>query len=296
MKKVGMKLDTKLNLALENNFKEALKDEEFAKLVKRNAITEVVGKKYTSKLMDTATELKNCHGCKGLVNCSNKVKGYVYYPQKDGKIIRFIYMPCKYEKLLLKKQEAKENDLDVLKNARMKDIDIKDGNRKEVIRWLKKFYDQYEEVNTLKGLYLHGSFGSGKTYLIAALLNELREKKGAYTEIIYFPELLRNMKEDFSLVEDKLNYLQNVDVLLIDDIGAENVSAWGRDEILGTILQNRMNKKLTTFFTSNLTIAELEKHLSVAKGTVDYVKARRIIERIKQLTIDMELISVNRRD
>ena len=121
-------------------------------------------------------------------------------------------------------------------------------------------------------------------------------QKNVKTEIVYFPELLRNMKDDFSLVEDKLNYLQNIDLLLIDDIGAESVTNWGRDEILGTILQYRMNHKLPTFFTSNLTIDELENHLSLTKGSEDKVKARRIIERIKQLTDDLELISVNRRN
>ena len=83
---------------------------------------------------------------------------------------------------------------------------------------------------------------------------------------------------------------------MLDDIGAENVTNWGRDEILGTILQYRMDNHLTTFFTSNLDINELEKHLSITKDNMDMVKARRIIERIKQLTIDMELISKNRRD
>ena len=98
------------------------------------------------------------------------------------------------------------------------------------------------------------------------------------------------------LIEDKMRYLQNVDILLLDDIGAENVTAWGRDEILGTILQYRMNNKLTTFFTSNYTIQELEDHLSMTKNGEDKVKAKRIIERIKQLTEDIELISVNRRN
>ena len=177
----------------------------------------------------------------------------------------------------------------------MKDIDIEDKNRYKVIKWLKKYFDDYEKVNTLKGLYLHGSFGSGKTYLISALFNELEISKDAITEVVYLPETLRNMKEDFSLVEDKVNYLKNVDILLIDDIGAENVTAWGRDEILGTILQYRMNNKLSTFFTSNLTLEELEVHLSLSKNSEDKVKARRIIERIKELTEDLELVSINRR-
>ena len=205
-------------------------------------------------------------------------------------------MPCKFQKELEKKMHEKESKLNEISNARMKDIDINDKNRVKVIKWLKNFYDSFEKVNTLKGLYLHGSFGSGKTYLIAALLNELEKNKDASIEIVYFPEVLRNMKEDFSLAQDKVNYYQNVDILLIDDIGAEKVTEWGRDEILGTILQYRMNNKLTTFFTSNLTIEELENHLATTKNSEDKVKARRIIERIKQLTEDMELVSINRRN
>ena len=57
-----------------------------------------------------------------------------------------------------------------------------------------------------------------------------------------------------------------------------------------------MEHELSTFLTSNLTIEELETHLSLVKNNMDKVKARRIIERIKQLTTDMELISVNRRN
>ena len=56
-----------------------------------------------------------------------------------------------------------------------------------------------------------------------------------------------------------------------------------------------MEEKLPTFFTSNLTIDELENHLSEANNKVDKIKARRIIERVKQLTIKEELISENRR-
>ena len=56
-----------------------------------------------------------------------------------------------------------------------------------------------------------------------------------------------------------------------------------------------MNNHLTTFFTSNLTIEELEQLLSSTKSGLDKVKARRIIERIKQLTVDMEIISNNKR-
>ena len=56
-----------------------------------------------------------------------------------------------------------------------------------------------------------------------------------------------------------------------------------------------MNNHLPTFITSNLTINELEMHLAQTKSNIDKVKSRRIIERIKQLTTDMEIITTNYR-
>ena len=116
---------------------------------------------------------------------------------------------------------------------------------------------------------------------------------------MYYPQLLRTLKETFNKTDktydDILNRLTKSDLLLIDDIGAENVTAWSRDEVLGTIVQYRMEESLPTFFTSNLNIEELEAHLAETKNSVDLVKAKRIIERIKTLTDDIELVSKNRR-
>ncbi len=295
MEKMHMTLNAKITQELKDNYEKALTDKDFQKLVTSLKISNELGQKNTSKLEDTVAELKNCRKCQGLFMCANKVTGHVYYPEKEEERLNFSYVACKYQKEMEQAKSNKQKDLNDIANARMKDIDITDKKRVPIIKWLKNFYDQYEPINNLKGLYLHGSFGSGKTYLIAALLNELALKKHAQVEIVYFPELLRNLKEDFTTLEDKLYYYETVDILFIDDIGAENVTSWGRDEILGTILQSRMNNKLTTFFTSNFTIAELEKHLALTKGSEDVVKARRIIERIKQLTEDLELVSVNRR-
>lgn len=294
MEKICMSLSEKIEKELNKELEKSLKDPDFCALVKRCKIPKDVTLKNNMLLMDTVDELKNCKNCKGINMCKNKLEGHVLYPEYDD-ALKFIYMPCKFQKELEKRKIEKEKSINELASARMKDIDINDKNRVGVIKWLKNFYDNFEKVNTLKGLYLHGSFGSGKTYLIAALLNELEKSKNASIEIVYFPELLRNMKEDFNLAQDKINYLENIDILLIDDIGAEKVTEWGRDEVLGTILQHRMNNKLTTFFTSNLTIEELENHLATTKNSEDKVKARRIIERIKQLTEDMELVSINRR-
>lgn len=277
------------------NYKENLKDDVFKDIVTNKHISEEIGYLYNSDLEDSARELKNCRECRGLYGCKNKVLGHYLYPKVTGKIIDMIYVPCKFKKendrlLALKNTASKE-----LLHARFQEIDVKDKNRVEVIKWLKKFYDNYDIYKDMKGLYLHGSFGSGKSYLVYALLNELNLNKQVDFIALYFPDVLKDLKEDWDTYNSKINKYSSIPILLLDDIGAEQVSEWGRDEVLGTILQNRMNNHLTTFFTSNLTIEELEYHLSLAKSSMDKVKARRIIERIKQLTIDMEIITNNKR-
>lgn len=276
-------------------YKEALKNEEFKALIKKVKLNEEQACNNTLKINDSLEELLNCKNCKNLYECKNKVKGHVYFPEvKESKVV-FSYIPCKYQKKADKEALEKETNDSILNNARIKEIKPT-KNRIEVIKWIKDYYDKYNPYETNKGLYLHGNFGTGKTYLICALLNELKNKYNVRVEVIYVPELLRRLKENLYLVGEKLDYLENVDILFLDDIGAEKVTEWGRDEILGTILQTRMNRRMPTFFTSNLNIKELERHLSLTKDEEDAVKAKRLIERIKYLTDDIELLGNNYRE
>ena len=55
-----------------------------------------------------------------------------------------------------------------------------------------------------------------------------------------------------------------------------------------------MQEKLPTFFTSNLSLKELEIHLA-GNDREGKMKARRIIERIKYLTDQITMIAENRR-
>lgn len=284
------KLDIR-NKELEHNFDKAMEDNNFCKLVAKLKMPKKELIKYTSKLEDTCSELKNCKNCKGLFECKNSLEGHVTGPKVIQNKLYFTYLPCKYTNQL----EQKETNDKKLAKITMKDIDTNDKNQLRVIKWMDDFYEKFDLSKSMKGLYLHGSFGSGKTYLLTALFNELEKTKNASTEIIYFADALRDLKDDWENFSYKMKRYMNVDLLLIDDIGAEKVTEWGRDEVLGTILQTRMNNNKITFFTSNLTIQELEQHLSLANNGVDKVKARRILERVKQLTIDIELVSENRR-
>ena len=183
-----------------------------------------------------------------------------------------------------------------LKDASFKNIYKDDKSRLPILKYFKEFMDHYNDEKKPKGLFLTGSFGSGKTYLMAALFNEMA-KKGVSGILVYYPELLRGLKAGFSSdYKEQYEEIKNTPLLLLDDIGAENTTNWSRDEVLGPLLQFRMDNHLPTFFTSNLTLSELEKALAITTSGVDKLKARRIVERIKQLTETLELISKNRRD
>lgn len=280
---------------LEKNLEEAMKHPKFQNLVKHLGWSKDEVLPRTTKLQDTLNELNHCSNCKGLYTCKNLYAGHVSMPKKEEGRIYFTYVPCKYKKREVELKKAHFSEQDVCKMARMKDIDVKDKKRMKVIKWLDHFFEDFDFSKNMKGLYLHGNFGSGKTFLVSALLHELEEKKSVSIELVYFPEILRELKSDWEKYEHSMKRYCTVDILCIDDIGAEKVSEWSRDEVLGTILQTRMNHNLTTFFTSNLNKAELENHFIMNDRADERIKARRIMERINQLTEDMELVSENRR-
>lgn len=288
--------------SLENAYQENYNnDMTFRSIANKLDMPPSVLMKYTTKLECSTCELKNCKKCKNILECKNEVSGYVYYPNKNqDNNVEFSYIPCKYKLALDKEKEYLDNARyfnisSDLKEASMKNIDTSDKNRFAVIKWIADYLDKSDTLK--KGLYLSGNFGCGKTYLISAMFNELA-KRGKKVAIVYYPEFLRALKESFKdddEYKEKFNYIKTTEYLLLDDIGAETVTEWSRDEILGTILQYRMEEKLPTFFTSNLNIEELENHLSLANKQVDKVKSKRIIERIKQLTDNLVMVSENKR-
>ena len=202
--------------SLQYAYATALKEPKFKALVNKLKIKDNIAYKNTSKLERVVQELSNCEGCKGIAFCKNPTVGYVYYPDFKEEKLTFSYAPCKYKKESLKNQKSAifyELPLE-LQNASIKNIDLTDKNRLKVIKWLKEFYDSYLKDKNQKGLYLHGSFGSGKTYLVLAYLNELAKKKTSIAAV-YYPFLLRNLKESFSDdFKERIDYLLNVDILL----------------------------------------------------------------------------------
>ena len=183
MKNINNVVENKSNeLDLIHSYQDACSNKEFKIYLDSLGIEEEILMKYTSSLEDSYIDYMNCRNCKSLACCKNKVEGYRYTPEKEKNIIKFSYIACKWNLLALKENAYKENlelfDMPIeIKEATLKEVYTDDKSRVPIIRYFKEFMDKYQKKENPKGLYLTGSFGSGKTYLIAALLNEMAKKK-----------------------------------------------------------------------------------------------------------------------
>ncbi len=281
-------------LDLDINFNKAKENRDFCYIIKNIDLDVNVLKKYTTSLLEVANEFSHCKNCNGLTNCKNRVAGAFLSPKKNGNGIDFSYVNCRYSR----KEQYKKNiaifDLPLrLRDAAISNIYTDDKSRVAIIKKMKEFSDSYLKKERPKGIYLYGNFGVGKSYLIAALFNELA-KKDVKSVIVHVPELFRMIKESFDTdYSERFDLIKNVDLLLLDDIGAEYLTEWSRDEVLEPILQYRMDQELPTFFTSNLDLNDLEKHFTIGN---DKMKAKRLIERVNQVAVPVELISKNMRN
>ena len=183
-----------------------------------------------------------------------------------------------------------------LKKASLAQVDLDDLGRLPVFEKLLAFVEQYPAIQ--KGLYLYGDFGVGKSFMVAALAHDLSEKRGVSSTLLHYPSFVIDVKNAIGdgNVKTLVDEIKLSEVLILDDIGAEQSTAWVRDEILQVILQYRMQENLPTFFTSNFNFEELELHFAKGKhGNDETWEARRVMERIRYLAEETRLEGVNRR-
>lgn len=230
--------------------------------------------------------------------------GYEPRLQISHHVIEVTYTPT--PELLQRKSLEKINNRittlylpKMIKEASLEDFEITDG-RSQAVQEASIFISSYKQHPSMfvKGLYLVGNFGVGKTYLLGAIAKKLAED-GYDSTLIHFPSFAVEMKQAIGkdTMIQLLNKIKTSPILMIDDIGADAMSSWIRDDVLGVILQYRMQEMLPTFFSSNFTMKELERHLTVTqKGDQEPIKAMRIMERINYLSQEIMMIGQNRRN
>jgi DNA replication protein DnaC len=103
-------------------------------------------------------------------------------------------------------------------------------------------------------LILFGNFGVGKTHLAAAIANEaLRRHYRVLFAIV--PDLLDHLRSTFGpsseiQYDERFETIRDVPLLVLDDLGTENTTAWAREKLF-QIINHRYNFALPTVITSN---------------------------------------------
>ncbi len=293
-------LSEEQQLAREKLCQKLLKKKHVKKWVKKYQVDEAYILAHSSKINDWNLQREKCDSCQGLDFCRQPIKGCFYDLELDQVLQKVLYK-CEFQKKIEKLYKHKEmyRIVDMLESYLL--VDVKQLGIEDTMDYqyaVSIAIDMIDNKETQKGLYLCGQPGVGKSYLAAGITNAFA-KENKSVAFVNVPKFIADMKllfQDPMQMAFKLRSIGNVDVLVLDDIGGESVSTWSRDEILLPILDQRMEQKKLTIFTSNYKLDELKKKwVQTSNKTDDMMAAERIMDRIKALSEEVFIGGLSRR-
>jgi DNA replication protein DnaC len=139
-----------------------------------------------------------------------------------------------------------------------------------------------------RGLWIFGDTGTGKTTL-AMLISKAALESGRSVAIYSLPKLLARIRRTYDSEPGGDNYLSffdkltSVDLLHIDDLGAEKRSDWVLEQLYA-LVNERYETERSVVITTNLGHEELEEQIG-----------SRTVSRLSQICDEVPLFGTDRR-
>lgn len=262
---------------VEEIFKGALKNEYVKEFIKENEVSDETLKTYRSEIIQYVMR-----------SASGETLELMHTQTYKHAVIELREQPPKPAE---KPKRLKFDDLNsALRGVTFKDLQV-DLNNEKLINALQRFTLSFSEGKHKQGIWVHGNFGRGKSFILGALANELHAT-GVDVTFISLKHFVDNyMARDFGEKEAYLQGIAKTEVLILDDVGAEHLSEFSV-KLIYELMANRYAHKRTTFASSNLTITEYNLLLQRSNA----VDVERLIERLRHLFAQFKLDGENYRE
>lgn len=223
----------------------------------------------------------SCENCKAMKDCTHSTKGHRYGLKRDddGDLTDYFTICNLFQDYYMKKKN--------LVFTTFSEDEILDESQKRFIldnpallglENIKRFV-AIQTNKSKSGVYLKVNNSKIRLKLIKSLAYNLLSNH--QVSIVKFSDLLKTIKSEFKIKEqDTFKDLLECEILIIDGLGNESITAWSRDEILLSLLDNRLQSEKVTILCSEFEIEDLKKLYKL--GYNDEVKANQIIEKIKE--------------
>jgi DNA replication protein DnaC len=165
----------------------------------------------------------------------------------------------------------------------------RNAETREAVKKVRAFIDNLDSnLRMGQGLWLFGDTGTGKTTL-AMLVSKAATEGGHSVAVYSLPKLLARIRRTYDEEAGGDSYgtfferLTSVDLLHIDDFGAEKRSDWVLEQLYA-LVNERYEDERSIMLTTNLTVDKLEEQIG-----------RRTVSRLTETCEQVPLFGADRR-